>query len=182
MGIAVIAFYFLFPAYLLFYSTRFSIINKIGVVVICYAGGLVIGNMNIIPESLSGLSSDLMGVTILLGIPLVLFSENVVKWAKMAKNTFISLLLGVASVVVLVFVGYFIFKDKIPEIWQISGMMIGVYTGGTPNLAAIAKSLGVAEELYIMTHTAELVIGAVILLFLITGAKPFFHGFSAQNP
>ena len=41
----------------------------------------------------------------LLGIPLVLFSENVVKWAKLAKTTFISLLLGVASVVVLVFLG-----------------------------------------------------------------------------
>jgi len=174
MGIAVILFYFLFPAYLLFYSTRFSIINKIGVVVLCYAGGLVIGNMNIIPGSISGLQGDLMGVTILLGIPLVLFSENVVKWAKMAKVTFLSLLLGVVSVVVLVFVGYFIFREKIPEIWKISGMMVGVYTGGTPNLAAIARGLGVEEELYIMTHTAELVIGAIILLFLLTGAKPFF--------
>ncbi len=53
-----------------------------------------------------------MGVTILLGIPLVLFSENVVKWAKMAKTTFISLLLGVVSVVVLVFVGYYIFRIR----------------------------------------------------------------------
>lgn len=174
MGILIIAFYFLFPAYLLFFSTKFSIINKIGVVVICYAGGLIIGNIHIIPESISGLQSDLMGVSILLGIPLVLFSENVVKWARMAKTTFITLLLGVVSVVVLVFVGYFIFREKIPEIWKISGMMIGVYTGGTPNLAAIARALAVEEELYIMTHTAELVIGAVILLFLITGAKPFF--------
>ncbi len=53
-------------------------------------------------------------------------------------------------------------------------MMIGVYTGGTPNLAAIARALGVEEDLYILTHTVELVIGAVILLFLITGAKPLF--------
>ncbi len=174
MGLAVVLFYFLFPAYLLFYSTRFSIINKIGVVVICYAGGLVIGNIHIIPDSISGLQGDLMGVTILLGIPLVLFSENVVKWIKMAKTTFVSLLLGVVSVVVLVLLGYFIFRDTIPKIWKISGMMIGVYTGGTPNLAAIARGLGVEEELYIMTHTAELVIGALILLFLLTGAKPLF--------
>ena len=174
MGLLVIAFYFIFPAYLLFFSTRFSIINKIGVVVICYAGGLVLGNMHIIPEDISGLQGDLMGVSILLGIPLVLFSENVVKWAKMAKTTFISLLLGVVSVVVLVFIGYFIFRERIPEIWKVSGMMIGVYTGGTPNLAAIARALAVEEELYIMTHTAELVIGAVVLLFLITAAKPLF--------
>lgn len=177
MGVLIIASYFLIPAFLLYYSTQFSIINKIGVVVFCYGIGLVIGNIQIIPEGFSGIQGDLMGVAILLGIPLVLFSENVVKWAKMAKTTFISLLLGVVSVVVLVFVGFFIFRDSIPEIWKISGMMIGVYTGGTPNLAAIARGLGVDEELYILTHTAELVIGAMILLFLITGAKPLFGKF-----
>lgn len=177
MGVIVIASYFLIPAFLLFYSTKMSIINKIGIVVFCYGIGLVMGNISIIPESISGIQGDLMGVTILLGIPLVLFSENVVKWAKMAKTTFISLLLGVASVVVLVFAGYFIFRHSIPDIWKISGMMIGVYTGGTPNLAAIARGLAVEEELYILTHTAELVIGALILLFLITGAQPLFGKF-----
>ncbi len=177
MGAIIIASYFIIPAFLLFYSTKFSIINKIGIVVFCYGIGLVMGNIQIIPESISGIQSDVMGVTILLGIPLVLFSENVVKWVKMAKTTFISLLLGVVSVVVLVFVGYFIFRNSIPEIWKISGMMIGVYTGGTPNLAAIARALAVDEELYILTHTAELVIGALVLLFLITGAKPLFGKF-----
>jgi uncharacterized membrane protein len=177
MGAIIIASYFLIPAFLLYYSTQFSVINKIGIVVFCYGIGLVMGNIQIIPESISGIQGDVMGVTILLGIPLVLFSENVVKWAKMAKITFISLLLGVVSVIVLVFVGYFIFRNTIPEIWKISGMMIGVYTGGTPNLAAIARALAVDEELYILTHTAEMVIGALILLFLITGAKPLFGKF-----
>lgn len=177
MGAVIIASYFLIPAFLLFYSTRMSIINKIGIVVFCYGIGLVMGNINVIPESVSGFQGDLMGVCILLGIPLVLFSENILKWVKIAKTTFISLLLGVVSVVILVLVGHFIFREKIPEIWKISGMMIGVYTGGTPNLAAIARGLGVDEELYILTHTAELVIGALILLFFITGAKPLFGKF-----
>jgi uncharacterized membrane protein len=177
MGTIIIASYFLIPAFLLYYSTKMAIINKIGIVVFCYGIGLVMGNIRIIPESISGVQGDLMGVSILLGIPLVLFSENVVKWVKMAKSTFISLLLGVVSVIVLVLVGYFVFRNAIPEIWKISGMMIGVYTGGTPNLAAIARGLAVDEDLYILTHTAELVIGAIILLFLITGAKPFFGKF-----
>jgi uncharacterized membrane protein len=174
MGAFTIALYFVFPALILLLSTRYSIINKIGIVVICYTGGLILGNVNVIPESISGFQSDLMGVTILLGIPLVLFSENVMKWAKMARYTFLSLMLGVASVVVLVIAGYYVFRERIPEIWKISGMMIGVYTGGTPNLAAIARGLGVDEDLYILTHTVELVVGALILLFLITGAKPLF--------
>ncbi|MFO7670577.1 MAG: DUF819 family protein [Bacteroidales bacterium] len=177
MGTVIIASYFLIPAFLLFYSTKMSIINKIGIVVFCYGIGLVMGNINIIPESISGTQGDLMGVTILLGIPLVLFSENVVKWAKIARSTFLSLLLGVVSVVLLVMLGYYVFRNSIPEIWKISGMMIGVYTGGTPNLAAIARGLGVNEDLYILTHTAELVIGALILLFFITGAKPLFGKF-----
>jgi len=177
MGILIIALYFLFPAIVCFLSARYPIVNKIGIVVLCYLGGLILGNTGIIPESIGGLQGDLMGVTILLGIPLVLFSENVVKWAKMARYTFISLLLGVVSVVVLVIIGYFIFRERIPEIWKVSGMMIGVYTGGTPNLAAIARGLNVDEDLYILTHTVELATGAVILLFLITGAKPFFSLF-----
>ena len=174
MGIAIILFYFLFPALLLFLSTKYSIVNKIGVVVLCYAAGLLIGLVNIIPESISGTQELLMGFSILVGIPLVLFSENIVKWAKMAKNTFLSLALGVVSVVVLVIVGYFIFREKIPEIAKVSGMMIGVYTGGTANMAAIARGLGVEQELFILTNTVEIAVGALILLFLITGAKPLF--------
>ncbi|RPI46248.1 MAG: DUF819 family protein [Bacteroidetes bacterium] len=177
MAALIIALYFLFPAFICFLSTRYTIINKIGIVVICYLGGLILGNTGIVPGSISGLQSDLMGVTILLGIPMVLFSENVVKWAKMARYTFLSLVLGVISVVVFTIAGYFVFRERIPEIWKISGMMIGVYTGGTPNLAAIARGLNVEEDLYILTHTVELATGAVVLLFLITGAKPFFSLF-----
>ena len=174
MGIIIIIIYFLFPALIIYLSTRYSIINKIGIVVICYAGGLILGNTNIVPDSILGIQEYIMGGTILLGIPLVLFSENVVKWTKMAKYTFISLLLGIASVVILVIFGFFVFRYSIPEIAKISGMMIGVYTGGTANLMAIATALGVDSELIVLTNTVEMMIGAVILLFLITGAKPLF--------
>ena len=174
MGTIIIVLYFLFPALLCILSTRYRFINKIGIVVFTYAGGLLMGIFNIVPDSITGVQTSLAGFTILVGIPLVLFSENIIKWTKMAKTTFISLLLGVASVVILVIAGYFIFKDRIPDIWKVSGMMIGIYTGGTANLAAIARGLNVDQDLFILTHTVELAIGALILLFLITAAKPLF--------
>jgi len=174
MGAIVIASYFLFPALLLILSTRFPIVNKIGIVVFSYAGGLLIGIANIVPDSLLQYQNYILAFTIMVGIPLVLFSENIIKWTKMARTTFISLMLGVASVVILVIAGFFIFKDRIPDIWKVSGMMIGIYTGGTANLAAIAQSLNVEQDLFILTHTVELAVGAVILLFLITAAKPLF--------
>jgi uncharacterized membrane protein len=175
MGILVIALYFLIPTSITYLSTKYPVINKIGIVVMCYAGGLILGNINIIPESISGIQETIMGASILLGIPLVLFSENIMKWTKMARYTFISLMLGVASVVILVIAGYFVFRSAMPEdISKISGMMIGVYTGGTANLMAIATALGVKQEFIVLTNTVEMMIGAVILLFLMTGAKPLF--------
>ncbi|MBN2697683.1 MAG: DUF819 family protein [Bacteroidales bacterium] len=175
MGIAIILFYFIFPAVVLLLSTMYTVIQRIGVVVICYLAGLILGNAGIVPESISGFQGNLMGVSILLGIPLVLFSENIFRWAKMAKNTFLSLILGIVSVVIMVIVGHLLLRERIPEIWKISGMLIGLYTGGTPNLAAIAQGLNVDEELYILTHTVDLAIGVVVLIFLLTGAQRFFR-------
>ncbi|MEX0987506.1 MAG: DUF819 family protein [Bacteroidales bacterium] len=174
MTFVIVLLYFLLPALFLFLGNRYSIINKIGVVVFCYVTGLIIGNTGMVPHEMESLQGDFMGVTILLGIPLVLFSENILKWVKMAKYTFLSLMLGIFSVVVMVIIGYFLLRDHIPEAWKIGGLLIGVYTGGTPNLAAIARGLNVNEDLYILTHTVDLAIGALLLLFLITGAKGFF--------
>lgn len=174
MSVLIILIYLLYPAVLLALGNKYPIVNKIGVIVFCYVGGLIIGNVGIIPESLGSFQGDLMGVAILLGIPLVLFSENILKWVKMARYTFLSLMLGVVSVVVMVFIGFFLLRDVIPEAWKIGGLLIGVYTGGTPNLAALAQGLNVDEDLYILTHTVDLAIGAIVLLFLITGAKRFF--------
>lgn len=177
MGILIILLYFLFPALIIALSTKYPIINKIGIVVFSYAGGLLMGLTNIVPDSITGPDGPqeiLFAVCILVGIPMVLFSENVVKWTRMAKYTFISLLLGVVSVVILVIAGFFVFRERIPDVWKISGMMIGVYTGGSANMMAIAASVGVDKEMILLTNTVEIVIGAIILLFLITGAKPLF--------
>jgi len=172
--ILLIAFYFLFPVLVIYLGHNYSIIRKIGSIVICYIVGLFIGNIGILPEGTEGINNILTSLTIPLAIPLLLFSEDIRKWVKMAKMTFLSLLLGVFSVTIVVIAGFFIFKDSIPDCWKISGMLIGVYTGGTPNLAAIATMLDVDNETYILTNTADLVVGAIVLLFLLTFAQRFF--------
>lgn len=181
MNIFIVALYFFLPALFLALGTKYSIINKIGVVVFCYVFGLIIGNTGIIPEEFlepkegaMNIPGTIMGIVLLLGIPLVLLSENILKWIRKAKVTFLSLILGVVSVVIMVFLGFFLFRNHIPDTAKVGGMLIGVYTGGTPNLAAIAQGLGVDENQYILTHTVDLVLGALVLLFLITGAQRFF--------
>jgi uncharacterized membrane protein len=82
--------------------------------------------------------------------------------------------LALVSVVVVVFAGFYLFRDKIPELGKIAGMLIGIYSGGTPNLASIKEALNVDPDIFIMTHTADLVVGAITLLFLLTVAQRFF--------
>jgi uncharacterized membrane protein len=51
-------------------------------------------------------------------------------------------------------------------------MMVGLYTGGTPNLAAISTALDVPSEPYLAVLASDTILGGVYLLFVITIAKP----------
>ena len=172
--ILLVSFYLLFPVMVIYLSSRFGIIRRISSIVICYLAGLIAGNISIFPPDVYEIQDLLTTLTIPLAIPLILFSENVAKWVRMAKTTFFSLILGLISMLVMIILGYQIFKDQLTEGWKIAGMLTGVYSGGTPNLAAIQTMLKVDEETYILTHTADLVIGAIVLLFLLTVAQKFF--------
>jgi uncharacterized membrane protein len=172
--ILLVLFYLLFPVLVIYLGNSFSIVRKIGSVVICYIVGLFIGNIGILPEGSAAIHDILTSLTIPIAIPLLLFSEDIRKWVKMARLTFISMLLGILSAVITVVLGYFLFRSYIPECWKISGMLIGVYTGGTANMAAIGTMLGVSNETYILTSSVDLVVGAFLLLFLLTAAQRFF--------
>jgi len=120
----------------------------------------------------------LMTVAVLMAIPLLLFSTNIRQWRKVAGSGLISLIAGVFSVVAMVVGGFFIFREaNIPELWKVAGMLIGVYTGGTPNLASIKMALDVNPEIYILTHTYDLIVGVFYLAFLITVGKFLFRKF-----
>ncbi len=110
-------------------------------------------------------------LAIAFALPLLLFSLNVRRWFKVAGTTFLSLFLGLVSVIIPIIVGYFLFKDQIADSWKVAGMMTGVYSGGTPNLASIQKALDVDTLTYILTHTYDLIIGAVFLFFVMTVAQ-----------
>ena len=172
--IILILFFVIAPVIIIYFEGKFSVVKKIGAVLICYGIGLIIGNIGILPEGAEKYQNLLSMVTVPLALPLILFSMDVKKWFKMAGAAITSLLIGVFTVVLMILVGYWIFKDKIDEIWKVSGMLVGIYTGGTPNMAAIKTALNVDNELYIMTHTYEVALGAIYLLFILSiGQKVF---------
>lgn len=120
---------------------------------------------------------SIMNYTILVALPLLLFSLNLRKWLKNAKSTMLSLVLALVSLIIAVLVGYYLFAHNVAEANKVTGMLVGVYTGGTPNLAAIGTALNVSPDIFILTHTYDLIIGSVALLFLMTVAQRLFNTF-----
>lgn len=128
-------------------------------------------------NQISGLQDTLMTVIILVAIPLLLFSLDIRKWLKLAKGALFSLILAMISLLIVIFLGYFLFRNSISEAGKVAGMLVGVYTGGTPNLAAIGTALHVDAETFLLTHTSDLIVGSIALLFLMTFAQRVFHVF-----
>ena len=166
--IIVIVSFVVAPALIIYMEGRYKIVKKIGAVLICYALGLIVGNIAVLPQGSETYQSMLTTVSIPLALPLILFSMDVKKWLKNAGSALGSLFIGLFSVLVVIFIGFWIFKGDIDNIWQVSGMLVGIYTGGTPNMAAIKTALNVSQELYILTHTYELVLGAGYLAFVLS--------------
>ncbi len=123
------------------------------------------------------LQDSIMNYTILIALPLLLFSLNLKKWLRNARSTILSLIIAMFSLLASIFIGYYLFAHNITDASKVTGMLIGVYTGGTPNLAAIGTALHVNPDIFILTHTYDLIIGSVALLFLMTVAQRLFNTF-----
>jgi uncharacterized membrane protein len=145
------------------------------------AQGLITGR-DILLFKVRQLQDNLMSLAVLIALPLLLFSCNVKDWFRMAGKTFVALVTGIFAVTTVIVLGYFLFRDDIPDAWKVSGMLVGVYTGGTPNLAALKMMLDVKPDVYIMTHTYDTLVSAFFLFFLVTFGKKVFGSFLRPYP
>lgn len=163
--------FLLVAPYLILKFTKIS--KKTGLlspILLCYLVGIIIGNVSFIPVD-KDLAMTLCELAVPLAIPLILFSTDLKKWLQLAKKTSLSFLLVIISVLASSLLGAVVFSPYTEEFWQLSGMLVGVYTGGTPNLMAIGMGLNVSEETLVLINTAEVITGGVYFLFLISGAK-----------
>ncbi len=175
MAIVIVVFFLLFPALVIYLCRTFPFLDKIGAVVICYIIGALIGNIGILPAGFDKVQNPLMLVTICLALPLMFFSLDIRRWTRLAGKSILSFALQTLAIVIIATAGYFIFMSHVgPETWKIAGMFIGVYTGGTVNLGAIATALQTDRTLYLAAHTSDVVVSAIYLLFLMTVGQKLF--------
>ena len=137
----------------------------------------VIKHGDLILNHIASTQDLIMTIVIPISIPLLLFSLDLRNSFKTLKRGIFSTIIAIFSLVTCITIGHLLFRNSIPESWKISGMMMGLYTGGTPNLAALATALNVKPNIFILTNTYDLVIGIILLFFFITVAQRLLNLF-----
>lgn len=171
----LIAAFCLIPAGVLWLCRRFSLLGKIGPVLILYFIGIIIGNIGLMPGQLPAVQELMSNAMVPLAIPLMLFGCTFKLSG--ARSQLLALITGMISVATAVVIGFLIFGNNIPEGNKVGGMLVGVYTGGTINLAALKTMLGVSDETYIMINSYDILVSFLYLTFLLTIGIKLFRKF-----
>jgi uncharacterized membrane protein len=173
-AIALSAFCIFFPALALVLKERVGIFKKWSPLIVCYAVGLVVGNLGILPQGSAGILDGISTASVALSIPLLLFSVDMSRWKALAGRTGLAFALACVAVLIVSAVAHLAFARSIPDSWQVAGLLVGVYTGGTPNMAAIKTALGADMNTYLAVNTSDIVLSAIYILFVMTVAQRFF--------
>jgi uncharacterized membrane protein len=178
----ILACYIIFPILIIEAFKRWTIVQKIGTVVLAYAVGIIASLCGVfhfadptIGATFSKLQSTIMNVAVPLAIPLMLFNCDFKLWTKSLPKTAWALVTGIVAVIIASISGYFIFRNSVPEIAKVTGMMAGIYTGGTMNFNALGAALNVDRSVMAIVLAFQMVITTPYIFFLLGGGYKIFR-------
>lgn len=165
----------LLPWATIWFTKRFPIASWLSPIVLCYVIGILIGNVGFpVHEELA---NTLTEITILLAIPMLLLATNIVAWVKYARSTILSFALCLVAVLITSTLAAYIFQNYVEAPHQVAGMLVGVYTGGTPNMASIQLALDAPKETFVVLNVCDLFVSGIYLIFLTSIAQRVFQRF-----
>ncbi len=170
-----------FPGLALLAARFLKPVAWVGPVVVCYAFGILLGNVPGLGLQ-AKVSLSVSEAAVPLAIPLLLFATHVPRWMRLARTTLLSFALACLSAMVSAALVGLWFSDRSDEWWKMAGMLVGVYTGGTANMNSVGLALKVREETFVLLNTADIVVGAAYLLFLVTVAQRIALAFLPRFP
>ncbi len=185
--VILLLFYLLFPAAVVWLCSRVPLLAKIGPIFLLYFVGIVVGNSGLLPRDAFALQDALSSAAIPFAIPLMLFSTKLKR--SMIRTTLLATLSGVAAVVMVVAAGYFLLGAlnaggglSGESGAKLAGLLCGVYTGGTPNLAALKMMFDVPSETYIIVHSYDMLVSLSYLVMLLAfGIRMFRYLLPVKN-
>ncbi len=178
LGIFVFA-----PALLILLTEHYRWAKKAGAIVLCYACGLLWGNAGFLQSEiessdLAQIQSQFADIAIAMALPMLLMTLDVKRWRRHANRAILSMLFATTAVVTISSTLFFLLPtagDNSIDASHLAGMAVGVYTGGTPNLAAIKAGLDIPNAHYLIFHSLDTLVGAFYLMFMLSMAIPLIR-------
>lgn len=164
----------IFPYLAIRGAARFRVLEMISPIILCFAVGILVCNFGILSIN-SKISSWFRDLTILFALPLLLYSADIRSWIKNARRLLIAFSFCLIGGMLASLFSAFVYRNEIDAVWIPAGMMVGIYSGGTPNLFAVGYALGARDEVFTLLNAAEVFWGAVYLLFLLSVGKVIFR-------
>lgn len=165
------------PALIMLLARRWTWIDKVSPMALLYVIGLLVANLTpwIQRPGLLAANNLIGNICIPLSIPLMLLACNLKGWS--TGKALKSGLCGFSAVVIVTVAGFFLFRaDSDPvQFAQVSAVAIGIYTGGIPNMGAIARGVGMDAATYLYITSYDLIITGLYLVFVICFGKPLFR-------
>lgn len=175
-SILLVLVFLLAPAAVLWACRKVKLLGKLGPVLILYLIGIIIGNIGLVPglslpSGTAKIQDLLSSAMVPVAIPLMLLGCSFRR--SETRSQLLALITGLLAVVAAVAAGYLIFHKGIDAAGgtsaaAVGGMLTGVYTGGTINLASLKTMLGVPDETYLLLNGYDMVVSFLYLMVLIS--------------
>lgn len=144
---------------------RYKVFKSLGPVLTVVVLGIILSNTRVVPIS-HDVYSTLSTYCVPLSISICLLSMNLTELKKLNREPVLALVSAIASVCIIAIVLGLFFAPRIIEGWKCAGMFVGTYTGGTPNLTAIATGLDCSRETLAAANAADYVVSTPLMVFL----------------
>ncbi|MDR2069522.1 MAG: DUF819 family protein [Spirochaetaceae bacterium] len=176
---------FLFATISIFLEQRYKWAEKLSGPVIGLILAILAVNFRIIPTA-SGVYDTVWDYFIPLSVAMLLFRANVKSIIKDTGKMFLCFNISAIGTLIGVIIAFFLFKNFIPELDKMAGILTGSYIGGGVNLFAVASSTQISETMLSAEVIADnFVMALVIFVLLWIPSSTFFkkrypHPFQTQ--
>ena len=130
----------------IYLEQTYSWAGKITGCILALAFAMILSNARIIPAVDTTAYDIVWGWVVPIAIPMLLFKADLRKvWKESGKLVFMYLLSGFGTIIGTI-LAFFLLKNVIPELYKLSAMMVGTYTGGSLNLTAMADAFPLDDK------------------------------------
>lgn len=165
----------LLPALIIWLTRKNKVLGAIGAIVCCYLVGFAFSTIGFSGVDYDkGLTTTVAYVLVALSIPLILFSIDLRSLKKLTRETTVGFSLAIVAVVIVAVAMFFITLTFFPSA-RLSAMVVGLYTGGTPNLNAIGAALQADQATIAAANVSDTLVGGIYFLFLISLAPKVYE-------